>query len=67
MLINFDEEKFMNAIVKDLMTVEDIYIDDIYEAILEDLDEWFANYGLTTDLLDGIVEKIEEKNVKVIK
>lgn len=67
MLINFDEEKFMNAIVKDFMTVKDIYIDDIYEAILEDLNEWFANYGLTTDLLDSIVEKIEEKNVKVIK
>ena len=45
MLINFDEEKFINASVKEHMTVEKIYLEDIIDGVHEDLEEWFANYG----------------------
>lgn len=67
MLINFDEEKFINASVKEHMTVEKIYLEDIIDAVYEDLEEWFANYGLSTDLVQGIVEKLKEQNIEVIE
>lgn len=67
MLINFDEEKFINASVKEHMTVEKIYLEDIIDGVYEDLEEWFANYGLSTDLVQGIVEKLKEQNIEVIE
>lgn len=67
MLINFDEEKFINASVKEHMTVEKIYLEDIIDGVHEDLEEWFANYGLPTDLVQGIVKKLKEQNIEVIE
>lgn len=67
MLINFDEEKFINASVKEHMTVEKIYLEDIIDGVYEDLEEWFANYGLSTDLVQGIVKKLKEQNIEVIE
>lgn len=67
MIINFDEEKFINAIVKEMLTVEDIYLDDISEAVFEDLESWFANYGLHTELMEEIVKRIEDMNIEIIK
>ena len=67
MLINFDEEKFINASVKEHMTVEKIYLEDIIDGVYEDLEEWFANYGLPTDLVESIVEELKKQNIKVIE
>ena len=67
MIISFDEEKFINGIVKEMLTVEDIYLDDISEAVFEDLEDWFANYGLHTELMEEIVKRIEDMNIEIIK
>ena len=70
MLINFDEKKFINASVKEIkehMTVEKVYLEDIIDGVYEDLEEWFANYGLSTDLVQGIVEKLKEQNIEIIE
>ena len=67
MLINFDKEKFINASVKEHMTVEKIYLEDIIDGVYEDLEEWFANYGLPTDLVESIVEELKKQNIKVIE
>lgn len=72
MIINFDEEEFINNIINTLLEYrneenEDIYIDDISETVFEDVEEWFANYGLQTDLIYEIIEKLKEMNIKVIQ
>ena len=72
MIINFDEKEFMNNIINTLLEYrneenEDIYIDDISETVFEDVEEWFTNYGLQTNLIYEIIEKLKEMNIEVIQ
>lgn len=72
MIINFDEEKFINNIVNTLLEYrneenEDIYIDDISETVFEDVEEWFANYGLQTDLIYEIIKRFREMGIEILE
>lgn len=67
MLINFDDEEIIKGIVKEMATTEDVYLEDIIEAVYEDVENWFENYGLHTDMTDEIVKRLkEDMNIEVI-
>lgn len=65
MLINFDEEEIIKGIVKEYITVADIWIEDIHDSVVEDVEDWLANYGLYTEIVDEIVKRFDEMNIKV--
>ena len=65
MLINFDEEEIIKGIVKEYTTVADIRIEDIHDTVVEDVEDWLANYGLYTEIVDEIIKRFDEMNIKV--
>lgn len=65
MLINFDEEEIIKGIVKEYIPVADIWIEDIHDSVVEDVEDWLANYGLYTEIVDEIVKRFEKMNIKV--
>ena len=65
MLINFNEEEIIKGIVKEDITVADIWIEDIHDSVVEDVEDWLANYGLYTEIVDEIVKRFDEMNIKV--
>lgn len=65
MLINFDEEEIIKGIVKEYIPVADIWIEDIHESVVEDVENWLANYGLYTEIVDEIVKRLNDMNIKV--
>lgn len=67
MLINFDNEEIIKSIVKEMSTTKDVYLEDIIEAVYEDVESWFENYGLHTDMTLEIVKRLkEDMNIEVI-
>ena len=67
LLISFDNERIIEDIVKEMTTTEDVYLEDIIEAVYEDIENWFVNYGLHTDMTDEIIKRLkEDMNVEII-
>ena len=66
MLINFDEEEIIKGIVKENIPIADIWIEDIHDSVVEDVEDWLANYGLYTEIVEEIVKRLEEMNIKVL-
>lgn len=67
MLINFDNEEIIKGIVKEMSTTKDVYLEDIIEAVYEDVESWFENYGLHTDITNEIVKRLkEDMNIEII-
>ena len=60
MLIRFDEEKIIKNIVKENVSIKSVYLEDIVEAVYEDVENWLENYGLYSEIVDEIVEILEE-------
>lgn len=65
MLINFNEEEIIKGIIKEYISVTDIWIEDIHDSVVEDVENWLANYGLYTEIVEEIVKRLEEMNIKV--
>ena len=55
MLINIDEEEIIQGIIKEFIPVSDIDIIDINESVVEDVEEWLANYGLYSEITEEII------------
>lgn len=67
LIINFNDKKIIEDIVKEMTKTENVYLEDIIEAVYEDIENWFENYGLHTDMTNEIVKKLkEDTNVEVI-
>lgn len=60
MLISFDEKKIIKNIVKENMPIKNVYLEDIVEAVYEDVENWLENYGLYSEMVDEIVEILEK-------
>jgi hypothetical protein len=60
MLISFDEKKIIKDIVKENVPIKNVYLQDIVEAVYEDVENWLENYGLYSEMVDEIVEILEE-------
>lgn len=66
MLINFDEEKWSDAIIKDCITLENIDEQDIINSAYEMLDVWTVeDEGLLSILVEMAIEKFKEMNIEV--
>ena len=66
MLINFNEEEIIQGIIKEFIPVADIDIIDINECVIEDVEEWLANYGLYSEITDEIIKRFKEMNIEVL-
>lgn len=60
MLISFDEKKIIKDIVKENVPIKNVYLEDIVEAVYEDVENWLENYGLYSEMVDEIVEILEK-------
>lgn len=60
MLISFDEKKIIKDIVKENVPIKNVYLEDIVEAVYEDVENWLENYGLYSEMVDEIVKILEE-------
>lgn len=60
MLISFDEKKIIKNIVKENIPIKNVYLEDIVEAVYEDVENWLENYGLYSEMVDEIVEILEK-------
>lgn len=60
MLISFDETKIIKNIVKENIPIKNVYLEDIVEAVYEDVENWLENYGLYSEMVDEIVEILEK-------
>lgn len=67
MLINFDEEEIIKATIKSYMPVEDIWIEDLYDNVVVDIENWLANYGLYTEIVDEIVKRFKEMGIEILE
>ena len=65
MLINFNEEEIIQGIIREFILVEDIDIIDVNACVIEDVEAWLANYGLYSEIMDEIIKRFEEMNIKV--
>lgn len=65
MLINLDEEEIINGIIQAYMPVEDIWIEELHDNVIVDVENWLANYGLYTEIVDKIVKRFREMGVEI--
>lgn len=69
MLLEFDENEISNDIIEHIVDYGEEEIsydeDDIIDYALECIDNWSADQGLLGILVETIIEKLEEKNIKV--
>ena len=42
------------------MPIKNVYLEDIVEAVYEDVENWLENYGLYSEMVDEIVEILEK-------
>lgn len=64
LLINFDENKIINKVIKELINTKELYNidyceDDIIDSVYEELELWIAEYGLLHEIVDKVIEKLE--------
>lgn len=67
MLINFDEEEIIKGIIKSYMSVKDIWIEDLHDDVVIDIEDWLANYGLYTEIVDEIVKRFKEMGIEILE
>ena len=62
MFINFNENKIVNKVVKELI---DYCKDDIVDNVYEELELWIAEYGLLHEIVDKVIIKLENNDIEV--
>ena len=71
MLLEFDEDMLSDNIVKDIIEYCEEYNEDEYEEdciiddALEVIDNWSAEQGLLSILVETVIEKLKEKDIKI--
>lgn len=69
MLLEFDEDEISNDIIEHIINYGEEEIsydeDDIIDYALEFIDNWSADQGLLGILVEAVIEKLEEKNIKM--
>lgn len=69
LFINFDE-KIIDKVVKELIDTKELYNidyseDDIVDSVYEELEFWIAEYGLLDEIVDKVIKKLENNDIKV--
>lgn len=69
MLLTFNEDEISNDIIEHIVDYgeEEMFCneDDIIDYALEFIDNWSADQGLLSILVETVIEKLEEKNIEV--
>lgn len=66
MLIDFDEKEIIKGIVQGFISVEDIDIIDIEDNIRVDVENWLAEYGLYSKIVDEVIKEFNEMNIEIL-
>lgn len=66
MLIDFDEKEIVKGIVKSFIPVENIDINDIEDNIRVDVENWLAEYGLYSKIVNEVIKEFNEMNIEVL-
>lgn len=66
MLINFDEKEIVKGIVQSFISVEDIDVIDIEDNIRVDVENWLAEYGLYSKIVDEVIKEFNKMNIEVL-
>ena len=71
MLLTFNEDELSDEVVKQIIKYCEEYDDDEYEEdciiddALEVIDNWSAEQGLLSILVETVIEKLKEKDIKI--
>lgn len=65
MLIDIDVEEIIKGTIQSYMPVEDIWIEELRNNVIVDIENWLADYGLYTKIVDEIVKRFKEMGVEV--
>ena len=71
MLLTFDEDELSNEVVKQIIEYceeyddDEYFEDDIIDDAFEVIDNWSAEQGLLSILVETVIEKLEEKDIKI--
>lgn len=66
MLIDFDEKEIVKGIVKSFIPVENIDINDIEDNIRVDVENWLAEYGLYSKIVNEVIKEFNKMNIEVL-
>lgn len=72
LFINFNENKIINKVIKELIDTKELYNidyceDDIVDSVYEELELWIAEYGLLHEIVNKVIEKLENNDIEVLK
>lgn len=65
MLIDIDIEEIIKGTIQSYMPVEDIWIEELRDNVIVDIENWLADYGLYTKIVDEIVKRFREMGVEI--
>lgn len=66
MLINLDEKEIIKGIIKSFIPVADIDINDIEDNVRVDVENWLAEYGLYSKIVNEVIKEFNEMNIEVL-
>lgn len=66
MLINFDEKEIVKGIIQSFISVKDIDVIDIEDNIRVDVENWLAEYGLYSKIVDEVIKEFNKMNIEVL-
>lgn len=72
LFINFNENKIVNKVVKELIDTKELYNidyceDDIVDSVYEELELWIAEYGLLDEIVNKVITKLENNDIEIFK